>query len=224
MMPVRPALAFVVVCVAGAAALADGPQRPGERTFDADPPDAPPAGFTLAFMRQSEPGAWLVRRDGANGVLTHPAVPGSRGYSMAIADGEPMTDVVVTVRVRLGEGGQTAGIISRYIDAGNFYMTLLDLADGQLRMYRVYEGNRNLIERRENLELDPSSWHTLKVVHRDERVFALLGGIPVFEDRRRVNRGFPAGRCGLAVTGDSGAWFDDFRIEPVRRDRGHQQP
>jgi hypothetical protein len=216
----RPTFAIVMLCVlAGAASLAAGPQRHVERTFDADPADVPPAGFMFAAMRQREPGTWLVRRFGDNGYLAHPAVAGRRGFSLAIADGEPMDDVAVTVRLRLSGGGRTAGLISRYQDPRNYYMTVLDLEDGELRMFRVFEGNRNQIEFRGDLELDPESWHTLKVIHRGDRATALLGGIPVFEDGQRVNRWFPAGRCGVMATGDTDAWFDDFRIEPARR--GH---
>lgn len=215
-MPTRSLFGTIVVGVLAVTTVAAGPQRGNVRTFDAESPDAPPTGFKFASMRQETPGAWLIRRDESGGRLAHPGIENSRGFSMAIADGEPMGDVAVSVRLRLSGGRRVGGIISRYQDAGNYYMTLLDLEDGELRMYRVFEGNRNRIEFRDNLELDPESWLALKVVHRDNVVYALLGGVRVFEDSQAVNRAFPPGRSGLIATGDTDAWFDDLHVEPVR--------
>lgn len=214
-MPSTRALAAAVACAASVASLTAGPQS--QRTFDAEPPDAPPAGFTFAAMRQAEPGSWVIRREETNGFLSHPAVAGSRGFSMAIADSDPLGDVAVSVRIRLAGGNRLAGIISRYQNPQNYYMTVLDLEDGELRMFRVFEGNRNQIEHREDLELNPAIWHVLKVVHHERSVTALLNGVPVFEDGNRVNRAFPPGRCGVITAGDTDASFDDFRVEPARR-------
>lgn len=215
MISTRSAVALAVACATGVSALAAGPQN-RERSFDREPVNEAPAGFSFAAMRQPEPGVWLVRRDGTNGILAHPAVAGSRGFAMAIADGTPLTDVAVSVKLRTSGGRRTAGIISRYQDPRNYYLTVLDLEDRELRMFRVFEGNLNRIELKRELELDPDSWHTLKVVHREHVVYALLGGIRVFEDRNNVNAAFPAGRCGLMATGDTEAWFDDFAVEPIR--------
>ena len=215
-MPARFFLIVIVLLAAVAAsAVAAGPQRRAERNFDEDAPDAAPAGFKFASMRQEDPGVWLIRREGANGFLAHPAAEGARGFSMAIADGLPIGDVAASVRVRLSGRG-SAGLISRYQDARNYYMTLLDIEDGEMRMYRVFEGNRNRIEFRDDLELDPNAWHTLKVVHLERSVYAMVGGIRVFEDRQPVNHAFPAGQCGLIAIGDTEAWFDDLTVEPVR--------
>jgi hypothetical protein len=134
---------------------------------------------------------------------------------MAIADGPPLGDVAVAARIRL-PGRGSAGLISRYQDARNYYMTTLDIEDGEMRMYRVFEGNRHRLEFRDDLELDPNAWHALKVVHLDDIVYAMVGGIRVFVDRDRINQAFPSGRCGLIAIGDTEAWFDDLTIEPAR--------
>jgi hypothetical protein len=206
-----------IVFAAAAAVAPPGAQRAVERTFDAVKEGAPPADFTFAAIRQATPGNWLVRKDAGNAYLAHLAQEDSRGSSLAIAHGAPFGDVVVSARVRLLGGSMTGGVISRYHDDKNYYATMLDLRRGQLRMYRVFEGNYIRIETKDDLQLDASSWHTLKVVHRDNSVYAYLGGIRVFEDRDSRNRAFAPGRCGVIAAGDAEAWFDDVRIDPEGR-------
>lgn len=199
------------------AAAAPGPQLAVQFAFDGLPSGVAPKDFVFASMRQSEPGTWEVRRLDKNGFLAHSIQSGSRGYAMAIAPGSDLRDLAVSARLRLTDGALSGGLISRYEDANNYYATVLDLRRGQLRMYRIFHGNRNQIEFKDDLQLDFASWHTLKVVHRDNSVSAYLGGIKVFEDRDNRNRAFAAGRCGVLASGDSEVWFDDLHIEPGGR-------
>lgn len=190
-----------------------GPQGALEFTFERLAGGGAPRDFEFSAMRQRSAGTWEVRQAARNGFLAHRRQEDSHGYAMAIAPGSDLRDLAVTARLRLMEGAGTGGIVSRYQDARNYYATVLDLRRGQLRMYRIFEGNRNMIEFKDDLQLDPASWHTLKVVHSDNFVSAYLGGIKVFEDRDNRNRAFAAGRCGVLATGDSEVWFDDLRIE-----------
>jgi hypothetical protein len=199
------------------AAAAPGPQRAAQFTFDGEPVGAAPKDFAFAAMRQSEPGTWEVRQAAKNGFLAHLIQRGSHGYAMAIAPGSDLRDLAVSARLRLTDGALSGGVISRYVDAKNYYATVLDLRRGQLRMYRIFDGNRNQIEFKDDLQLDFASWHTLKVVHHDNFVSAYLGGIKVFEDRDNRNRAFAAGRCGVLASGDSEVWFDDLSIETAGR-------
>jgi len=208
----------VTLVALGLAAVAAGSQPSAVHTFDTDTAGQPPKAFTFAAMRRPAPGSFLVGRNGPDGYLVHAAEPDARGYSMAIAPGTPLQDVVVSARIRLVGGALEAGLISRFHDERNYYVTLLDLGRGEMRMWRVFEGNHSRIEFKDDLQVDPSSWHTLKVVHRGSWVFAYLGGIRVFEDHDNRNRVFGAGRAGVMATADTEAWFDDLRIEP---DRGH---
>jgi hypothetical protein len=64
--------------------------------------------------------------------------------------------------------------------------------------------------------LDVNAWHTLKVTHDDEEISVSLGGIRVFEDNSRRNRGGGAGAVGLFARSDSEVWFDDLRLDRRR--------
>jgi hypothetical protein len=199
----------------GAAALAP-PQAGPVWTFDYDRAGSPPAGFTLAAMRQEGSGAWSVRRDGANGVVVHDANPAHAGFALAIADAPAFRDGTVSVRLRLAGGDRAGGLVWRYQDAGNFHAAVLDLGRRSLALFRIVHGNRVRVEDEDDLELDPEAWHTLKVVHDQAFVRVSLGGIRVFDERDRT---FGAGRTGLLATGGSLVWFDDFQARPEARQR-----
>jgi hypothetical protein len=190
-------------------------------TFDQDAPDGPPTGFTLSAMRQDTPGTWRVRHESAGrGALVHTAGTPQPGYAMALAPHDPLSDVIVSVRLRLSAGGRAGGVVWRYQDPNNYYAAVLDLARSTLFMYLIRNGNRITVEAEDDLELDPDAWHTLRIVHERSSVYAALGGIRVFEERGgRLDRTLGAGRIGVLAAGDSDVAFDDLRVEPGRARR-----
>lgn len=219
MSTMRPPLAALILALLTGGAAARAGQHP-VRTFDTDPPGQPPPGFTFAAMRQSAPGAFVVRRTGADGHVVHAADPAAMGFSIAIAAGEPLGDLMVSVRLRLAGGGRAGGVVWRYVDASNYYAAVLDLSRAELSLFRVVNGNMIEIEEENDLELDLNAWHALKVVHDDAQVRVSLGGIRVFtDDERRHSRLLPEGRAGLFAAGGSEVWFDDLRIVPDREHR-----
>lgn len=211
-----PTRTIVAAAAAFAVAFSADGQQP-VRTFDAEPVGAAPTGLTLAAMRQTAPGSWLVRRTGDNGYLAHGAEKAHRGgFGIALTAHQPANDLSITVRLRLLGGARAAGLAWRYQDVDNHYQVILDLVRRELAMYRVVSGNRIRIEDEEGLELDPDAWHTLRVVHDDARIRVSLGGIRVFEDEDRT---FRVGRLGLVAAGDADVWFDDLRVDIDRRNR-----
>lgn len=184
--------------------------------FDQEKAGTPPAGFTFAAMRQPAPGAWLVRRAGANGYLAHDPDTGSQGYALAVLDHSPQGEVTVSVRLRLAGGRRAGGIVWHYVDSQHYYASVLDLSRGEISLYRVASGNRSRMEFEDDLELDPDAWHTMKVSHTGRSTRVSLGGIRVFEDARRDKDGTGVGRVGLIAAGDADVWYDDLRIDVPR--------
>ena len=214
------ARSFVPLAVAWAALQASaGP--PVLYDFNKDASGSVPPGFELAAMRQDAPGTWLVRRDGANGVLVHEATDKASGFALAVAPAAPLRDVQASVRLRLVNGARAGGLVWRYANANNYYGAILDLARAEVVLFRVTAGNRTFLEMEDDLELDPAAWHTLKIVHDESRIQVSLGGIRVFEERdRRYEHDTAPGKTGVIAAGAAEVWFDDLRIEPDRdRDR-----
>lgn len=213
-MQFSPAHCAIALCLIGSTLVA---QEPLHRTFDDDPVDHAPAGFTLSAMRQPEAGRWLIERpnNDHNGCLAHRAKAGATGYGIAIMDARVPDDLAVTVRMRGTAGARGSGLVWRYRDHQNFYSLLLDLSRGELSVYRIASGIRVRLDVLDDLELDPHAWHTLKVVHVGSTMRVSLGGIRVFEEQDRRYEGRPAatGRVGVMASGNSDVWFDDLRAE-----------
>jgi hypothetical protein len=89
-------------------------------------------------------------------------------------------------------------------------MANLDLAEQEIALYRVANGNRVRLDQEDELELDPDAWHALGLIAEEDNVRVYLGGIRVFGMR---NRGFSEpGGIGVWSSGASLSWYDDFRI------------
>lgn len=206
---------FVVTAVA--LVLASVSAQVAVRTFDEDSLGAPPPGFTFAMARQQAPGRWLVRADGPNHYLTHLADPAAGGgFALAVLDTPHPVQTRVSVRLKLTDGERVGGLVWRYHDAENFYLAALDLRVQELALYRVVRGNRIRLDEEDELELDESAWHSLRVVQDDDDIRVSLGGIGVMRARDRTV--VEGGRAGVWSGGGAAAWFDDFRIEPDRPD------
>jgi hypothetical protein len=218
-MIIRTGRLLVLSSIVALGAGASAQERPPIRTFDAETPGAVPADLALVASRQPGPGIWRIAQRPDETFLMHAADVAATGYALALVPDAPLQNVAVTIRITLAGGARAGGLVWRYQDPQNYYATILDLTAGVITMQRIVDGNRITLERRGDLELDPSAWHTLKVVHDGSEVYVSLGGIRVINERdRRLDR-FGPGRTGLIATGDSEVWFDDLRIERPRERR-----
>jgi hypothetical protein len=161
--------------------------------------------------RHSSPSHWLVEREQANGFLAHRGEPaGQAGFALALLEGDGQSDVSVSARVRLAGGQRSGGLVWRVQDPENYYLARLDLDRQDIGLYRVTAGNRTRIDGEDDLELDATAWHTLRVVQEEENIRVYLGGIRVLRARDRTFA--KTGRAGLWCAGDAIAHFDDLRL------------
>jgi hypothetical protein len=188
------------------------------RAFEGDPVGVRPQGFRFVEARDAAPSRWTVQKDGSDTVLLHAGDPSSDsgGLALALLTQAPLSELTLSVRVKLKGDHQAAGLVWRYQDPDNYYFVQLGLSNQSIGLYRMVRGNRVLVEEEDDLELDPSAWYTLRVRQGEERARVYLGGIRVFEARDRALR--TSGAFGLWSSGDTTAQFDDLRIEQ-RTDR-----
>ncbi|MGE3344110.1 MAG: hypothetical protein AB7L71_11815 [Vicinamibacterales bacterium] len=199
-----------------ALALATGSARQSSRTwtFDAPASGTGLADFEFAGFRQPAPGQWSLGRVASRSVLQHAPADVS-GWSLAIAHGSAPADLRLSARLRLSGAPHVGGVVFGYRDAHHFSAAVLDIEDGELSLYRVWDGNRIKLDDRDGLDLDEDGWHTMKVSILDGRTTVSIGGIRVLEHTdRRHSTG--EGRVGLLVAGRASAAFDDLTIEPYR--------
>jgi hypothetical protein len=136
-----------------------------------------------------------------------------------VADRPVPEDLAVAVRLKFDGRARVGGLVWRYRDDQNYHSLLLDLDRSELSVYRITAGNRIRLDMRDELELDPSAWHALKVIHVDQDIRVMLGGVRVFDEQdRRADRGGD-GQVGLVATGASEVCFDDLSVETKRSHR-----
>ena len=61
----------------------------------------------------------------------------------------------------------------------------------ELALYRVVRGNRIRLDEEDELELDVSAWHSIRVVQDDDDIRVSLGGIGVIRARDRALPALP---------------------------------
>ena len=111
-----------------------------------------------------------------------------------------------------GKVDQACGLVFRYRDANNYYITRANALEGNIRLYFVRDGKRKQIGSF-NAPVTRNTWH-------DYRVEANGSRISVYWDGKQVlsvdDSTFPgAGTIGLWTKADSVSYFDDLVVTPL---------
>ncbi|HEX7124418.1 MAG TPA: hypothetical protein VF406_01410 [Thermodesulfobacteriota bacterium] len=221
MRPVSAAVVLVFAIVAGPAT-ARTPQGGGSTAvwnFDADRAGAPPAGFTLAKTDGGTEPRWVIRAE--TDAASHPNVLAqldadrtSGRFPVAVAHAPTLRDLRLSVRCKpvSGRVDQACGLVFRYRDANNYYVTRANALEDNVRLYYVRDGRRREIASW-NGKVGANVWHELRAEARGDRFEVYWDGEKVLDAQDRT---FPdAGRVGVWTKADSVTYFDDLKVEPL---------
>jgi hypothetical protein len=188
-------------------------------TFDDDPPQNLPPEFQAGTLFDGRPaGEWKVLQTemarSGNHVLAQLMGKGAEhAYKVVLIQGTRATDLDVRVSFLpiSGKADMGGGLIWRATDDRNYYLTRANPLEQNIRVYRVINGIRHMLQNF-NQTIDVKHWHTLQVVNRGCR-------IEVFYDEQRVfdlcDEAFTQGQIGLWTKSDAVTYFDDLRLEPL---------
>ena len=197
----------------------EGAPQPKNWNFDADKPGTAPAGLVLAKTGAGREGRWLVRAEkdapsGANVLAQLDADDTDYRFPIAVAEAPDLQDLRVSVKCKpvSGKVDQACGLVFRYRDANNYYITRANALEGNIRLYFVKDGKRKQIASFTGL-VTANTWH-------DYRVEAKGSHLSVFWDGKQVlsveDHTFPeAGKIGLWTKADSVSYFDDLVVTPL---------
>lgn len=206
-------LFLATVLIAGAT-----PARAAERTFDfeSDKLGAAPAGFELARTGGGPEGKWVVEADKdnpKNKVLAQTSADTTDyRFPLAVVKDGSYTDVTLSVRARpvSGEVDQAFGLVWRYRDANNYYITRCNADEDNCTIYHVVKGSRRAFQNK-GAKISSNTWHTLKVEAVGDRFVVSFNGENVLEAKDETFK--EAGKVGLWTKADSVIQFDDLTIE-----------
>ena len=192
-------------------------QTPGKKfDFEADSVGSPPAGFEFGRTGQGAEGKWIVRADkdkpGNHVLVQESADPTDYRFPLAVVKEGTYKDVTLSVRARpvSGEVDQGFGMVWRYKDANNYYITRCNADEDNCTIYHTVAGRRRPFQNKP-IKVAKNAWHSLKVQATGNHFVVLFDGTKVLDATDDTFK--DAGRVGLWTKADSVIQFDDFVID-----------
>ena len=188
-------------------------------TFDSATVGQPPTGFSFAKTGSGRPGRWVVRAavdapSGPNVLAQEDSDPTDYRFPVAVADGPTFGDVSVSVRCKpvSGRVDQACGLVFRYHDENNYYLTRANALEDNVCWYYVQNGRRIEVKRVKVL-VASGAWHSLRADIRADHIEVY------FNDQKLIDvhdsRFTAPGRVGVWTKADSQTLFDDLTAIPL---------
>jgi hypothetical protein len=189
-------------------------------TFDDDPPESLPPEFQVGALFDGRPaGEWKILQTemAKNGTHVLGQLMGKgaeHAYKVVLVQGTTATDLDARVSFLpiSGKADMGGGLIWRATDDRNYYLARANPLEQNIRVYRVENGIRHLLENF-NQTIDVKRWHTLRVTHQGCR-------INIFYDDKQVfnlcDKTFHAGMIGLWTKSDAVTYFDDLQLQHLK--------
>jgi len=191
-------------------------QQPKKLTFDQDSFGSPPAGFEFARTGQGAEGKWIVRADadkpGNHVLVQESSDPTDYRFPLAVVKEGTYKDVTLSVRAKpiSGRVDQGFGMVWRYKDANNYYITRCNADEDNCTIYHTVAGHRRPFQNKP-IKVAKNTWHTLKLDAVGDHFVVWFDGTKVLDARNETFK--DAGKVGLWTKADSVIQFDDFTIE-----------
>lgn len=204
---------FIACAIATVAAAAE----PIKREFEADAVGGVPAGFEFARTGGGGDGKWVVRvekgADKNHVLVQESADPTDHRFPVAVLKDGVFKDVTLSVRARplSGQVDQGFGLVWRYKDANNYYITRCNADEDNCTIYHTVKGHRQAFLN-QSVKVAKNAWHTLKLEATRDHFVVTYDGHEVLDAKDETLK--DAGRVGLWTKADSVIEFDDFSVEP----------
>lgn len=211
----------VFTVVVGAASAEDAAKSKAKDTswrFDADAPNKPPAGFSFGRTGTGKEGKWVVvtakdAPSGGNVLAQLDADKTDYRFPVAIADAPSLADLALSVKCKAvsGQVDQGCGLVFRYQDQNNYYLTRANALEDNVRLYYVKNGNRQQIKSWSG-KVKSGVWHDYKIEAKGDHFVVTFDGTQVLDAADQTFT--QAGKVGVWTKADSVIYFDDLKVEP----------
>lgn len=207
------AIVSMLACSIATLAVAGDPVK---KDFESDAAGSPPAGFVFARTGNGAEGKWVVRiekgGDKNHVLLQESTDPTDYRFPVAILKEGAYKDVTLGVRARPLSGAvdQGFGLVWRYKDANNYYITRCNADEDNCTIYRTVGGSRRAFLN-QSVKVAKNAWHTLKLEAMGDHFVVWYDGNKVLDAKDETFR--EAGRVGLWTKADSVIEFDDLTVE-----------
>jgi hypothetical protein len=186
-------------------------------TFEEAAAEAAPVAFSFARTGKGSAGKWLVKAEpgapsGAHVLAQVDPDNTNFRFPVAVLKQPALKDVRVSVRCKLVSGrvDQACGLVARYRDENNYFITRANALEDNIRLYTVKDGKRTEIASRD-IEVSPQVWHDYRFELRGDHLQVFWDGKLVLDHRDGTFA--DAGTVGVWTKADSITHFDDLRVE-----------
>jgi len=191
-------------------------QGPTTWSFDDAKAGELPVGWASAKTGEGPGSEWKVVEAERNGkknlALAQVSSEGPRPlFNLCVLSSAKHRDVDLSVEVKAvkGEIDQGGGLVWRYRDANNYYITRWNPLETNFRLYHVVDGKRTQLANAD-ITLPADQWHTVRAVHRGKHIQCYFDGMLLLDVMDETIK--EAGAIGLWTKADAVTWFDNFAL------------
>lgn len=188
-------------------------------TFEGDQEGQAPVGFVFGRTGQGREGEWLVQRvaeapSGHHVLAQRDADATDYRFPIAVANEPLLRDIRVSVKCQPVSGtvDQACGLVLRYQNENNYYLTRANALENNVRFYKLVNGKRQQLGSWDGV-VATGAWHALQVEALGDHFTVFWNGQRVIDANDRTFS--QAGRIGLWTKADSVTDFDDLKVEPL---------
>ena len=174
-----------------------------------------PTGFSTAVTGNYNSIKWSIVNDNGNNVVAQQANNSGSCYNQLVLDKIGYKDFVASVKIKAvsGEEDQGGGLVWRYIDKDNNYISRYNPLETNFRFYRVVNGSRSQLKSIDS-DIKQGEWFTMAIEMKGNKIVCFLNGKKLIET---TDDTFPtAGLIGFWTKADAVTYFDDLAITQVK--------
>jgi hypothetical protein len=173
-----------------------------------------PQGFSELSTDQKA--SWLVKLESSApskpNVLEKIQINDTADYHLQLIPDLPNVDtenVTMNFKIVSGEKAKSAGMILRFIDQKHYFVLMADSMQNRLSLCKNTP-DFLVCNYDKSVTITPGEWHTMKALISSQGIAASLDGQLII---RANDHNYQSGEVGMWTKKDTGAYFDDFKIE-----------
>jgi hypothetical protein len=199
--------------------LCTGPAFGADRewTFEDATVGALPSGWVAAKTGEGPGSVWKIVVAEVGGKKTQALAQTSfEGpdalFNLCVAKDVKQLDVDLSVQIKAvsGQNDRGGGLVWRYQDAKNYYITRWNPLEDNFRVYHVVDGKRTVLAHAAVM-LPQDQWHTVRAVQQGEHIQCYLDGKLLLDVNDATIKA--AGAIGLWSKSDAVSWFDNVILK-----------
>ncbi|MBI2889240.1 MAG: hypothetical protein HYY13_00485 [Nitrospirae bacterium] len=135
-------------------------------------------------------------------------------FPVATADAPSLRDLRLSVKCKpiSGKVDQACGLVFRYRDENNYYVTRANALENNIRLYYVKDGRRRQFASWSG-KVSAGAWHELRADARGDQIEIFWDGERIIDAHDKTFT--EAGKVGLWTKADSVTYFDDLAVAPL---------